>query len=83
MPLSPYVHRRIARRMQRPLPGTPSHHACLRIARRLEVPVPAAQAGWSPPALGELIVRIDTALRTRRLARSCAIATSAETAPWR
>jgi len=45
MPLSPYVHRRIARRMQRPLPGTSSP--------------------WTPPAIGELIARIETALARR------------------
>lgn len=47
---------------------TPSHHALRRIARRLQAPFPAAQAGWSPPAIADLVERIDAALRARRAA---------------
>ncbi|WP_293877728.1 MULTISPECIES: hypothetical protein [unclassified Sphingomonas] len=46
----------------------PSQHAYSRIARKMQAPAPGVGTPWSPPALGELIARIDAALGTRRAA---------------
>lgn len=37
-----------------------------RIARKVQAPLPAGTTPWTPPALTDLIARIDAALLSRR-----------------
>ncbi|GAA0669162.1 hypothetical protein FHT00_000411 [Sphingomonas insulae] len=43
-----------------------SQHAYSRIAKKVQIPSPSAGTPWSPPALSDLVARIDAALGTRR-----------------
>lgn len=43
-----------------------SQHAYSRIAKKVQVPSPIGGTPWSPPALSELVARIDAALGARR-----------------
>ncbi|MCU6454994.1 hypothetical protein LPN01_12985 [Sphingomonas sp. A2-49] len=44
----------------------PSHHAYSRIAKRVQAPMPIGHTPWSPPALSDLVARIDAAIDARR-----------------
>jgi hypothetical protein len=44
----------------------PSRHAYTRIAKQVQAPMPVTGTPWSPPALSELVARIDAALGGRR-----------------
>jgi hypothetical protein len=43
-----------------------SQHAYSRIAKKLRAPLPTTGAPWSPPAVSDLVARIDAALEARR-----------------
>ncbi len=43
-----------------------SQHAYSRIAKKVQAPLPHASAPWTPPAMNELIARIESALMARR-----------------
>ncbi|MGP7795250.1 hypothetical protein [Sphingomonas sp. CLY1604] len=45
-----------------------AQHAYDRIAKKVQAPAPVALAPWSPPAMSELVARIDAALIARRAA---------------
>ncbi len=43
------------------------HEQLARIGRQMSAPLPAG-TGWTPPTIGELVQRVDAALRERRAA---------------